>query len=149
MATGGLYPSIFAEIFGEKRSRQSGYENVAGVSSAFVCAEETVFRDNPRPPKTANPDCVQKVAFGPVASIGIAPWPWLSLYATYKRTLNLGVSLKPFKTVPWTFSLEAISPIPGFNEQYDRMVRNVRCPDGDGPFKQCRTRVGLWTEFSF
>ena len=146
---GGLYPSTFAERFGEKRTKQRGYEKVAGVSSAFVCAEETIFRDNPRPPETANPDCIQKVAFGPVASIGIAPWPWLSLYATYKRTLNLGVSLKPFKTVPWTFSIEAISPIPGFNEQYDRMVRNVRCPDGDGPFKQCRTRVGLWTEFSF
>jgi len=145
---GGKYPSSFAVIYDRKNVTKKGfYPNVAGGSSQWVCAERTIYKG--RQPTQSDKDCIHDVAIQPVGSLGYAPWPWLGMYAKFTRNLNLGVSIKPFKQINWNISLEAVSPIPGLNDQYDQMVERVRCPEGDGWFKECRTRVAIWTELSF
>jgi hypothetical protein len=145
---GGLYPSTFSEKYdGKNKTKRGYYPNVAGVSSQWVCAERTIFKGIQ--PTASNNDCIHDVTIQPVGSIGFAPWPWLGMYAKFTRNLNLGVSIKPFKQFNWNISLEAVSPIPGLNDQYDRMIETVRCPEGDGWFKECRTRVAIWSELSF
>ncbi|QNJ13120.1 hypothetical protein SynA18461_00465 [Synechococcus sp. A18-46.1] len=145
---GGLYPSTFSEKYdGKNKTKRGYYPNVAGVSSQWVCAERTIFKGIQ--PTASNNDCIHDVTIQPVGSIGFAPWPWLGMYAKFTRNLNLGVSIKPFNQFNWNISLEAVSPIPGLNDQYDRMIETVRCPEGDGWFKECRTRVAIWSELSF
>ena len=88
---------------------------------------------------------------GPIASIGFAPWPWLGLYAKYSGTdIDLGISLKPFKSIPWTISIEALNPIKGVNEDLDLSFDFKECRDRDNSsFSDCRTRVGIYTELAF
>lgn len=148
---GGGYPSIFAEIYDGDNKRPTKtariyYPNVAGTSSAFVCAEDTIFSG--KQPTNKNKDCIKQVFVAPVGSVGFAPRPWLGFYANFTRNLNLGVSFKPFKEFDWNISAELISPIVGLNSRQDRSIRRNRCPD-DHSFSACRTRIGLWTELSF
>ena len=146
---GGKYPSKFAEKYDDdKKSVSVGryYPNVAGTSSAFVCAEDTIFSGKPATEK--NKDCIKKVFVAPVGSIGFAPWPWLGFYANFTRNLDLGISLKPFKNINWNISAHMISPIVGLNSRQDLSIERNRCPD-DTSFSACRTRIGLWTELSF
>ena len=146
---GGMYPSLFAERYDKDKKSGSGayYPNVAGTSSAFVCAEETIFSG--KQPTVKNKDCIKTVAIAPVGSIGFAPWPWLGFYANFTRNLNLGISLKPFKKINWNISAHMISPIVGLNSRQDRAIERNRCPDDFENFSACRTRIGLWTEYSF
>jgi hypothetical protein len=144
---GGEYPSIFAEYF-DKRQTTSGrgyYPNVAGVTSPFVCAEQSIFAF--KPISAANPDCIKQVTIGPVGSIGFAPWPWLGFYAIYEGNLNLGVSVKPFTNVPWTISLQAVHPFTGINPRDDAYISEYPCAGQD--LSTCRTRIGLFTDLSF
>lgn len=147
---GGEYPSLFAEQYdGQNKRNTNGrgyYPNVAGTSSAFVCAEDTIF--NGKQPTDDDKDCIKKVAIAPVGSIGFAPWPWLGFYANFTRNLNLGISVKPFKEFNWNISAHLVSPIVGLNSSQDRSIERNRCPD-DHSFSSCRTRIGLWTEVSF
>jgi len=144
---GGLYPSIFAEEFDGKK-KNGYYPNVAGTSSAFVCADQSIFAG--KPINAANPDCIKQVSIGPVASIGIAPWPWLGFYAKYTANINLGISLKPFGQVPLNISLEAVSPIEGINPVQDRSFYRNECGfERPHSFSDCRTRYGLFIDFSF
>ena len=149
---GGNYASLFAKRYdSDKRQSKTKtgkyYPNVAGTSSAFVCAEETIFSG--KKPTDKNKDCIKKVAIAPVGSVGFAPWPWLGFYANFTRNLNLGISLKPFKKVNWNISAHMISPIVGLNSRQDRSIERNRCGDDSGSFSACRTRIGLWTEYSF
>ena len=147
---GGTYPSVFAEIYDGKNARGEGrkyYPNVAGTTSAQVCADRT-FRAN-KPADNSKKGCIEEVSIGPVASIGFAPWPWIGMYATYTKELNLGISLKPFKDIHWTFSVEAVSPFPGIHPIRDRNIETRFCPGENGPFDPCRTRVGIFTDLSF
>ena len=147
---GGMYPSLFAEKYDGKNKRGGGrsyYPNVAGTSSAFVCAEETIFSG--KQPTDKNKDCIKTVAIAPIGSLGFAPWPWLGFYANFTRNLNLGISLKPFKKINWNISAHMISPIVGLNSRQDRSIERNRCPDDYESFSACRTRIGLWTEYSF
>jgi hypothetical protein len=144
---GGEYPSIFAAYF-DKVQATSGrgyYPNVAGTSSAFVCADQSIFIF--KPISAANPNCIKQVYIGPVGSIGFAPWPWLGFYAIYEGNLNLGVSVKPFTNVPWTISLQALQPFSGINPRDDAYIREFPCAGQD--LNTCRTRVGLFTDLSF
>ena len=75
MATGGLIPFNICRNFWREAKKRADSEK-SQVSSAFVCAEETV-RDNPRPPQTASRLCSES-SFWPAASIGIALRLWLS-----------------------------------------------------------------------
>ena len=147
---GGEYPSLFAERYDGKNKRNTNgrgfYPNVAGTSSAFVCAEETIFSG--KQPTDKNRDCIKQVFIAPVGSVGFAPWPWLGFYANFTRNLNLGISLKPFKEINWNISAHLVSPIVGLNSRQDRSIERNRCPD-DSSFSACRTRIGLWTELSF
>ena len=146
---GGLYPSLFSEKYDGKNKRGYGrhyYPNVAGTSSAFVCAEETIFSG--KPPTDKNKDCIKQVFIAPVGSVGFAPWPWLGFYANFTRNLNLGISLKPFKAIDWNISAHMIAPIVGLNSRQDLSIERNRCPD-DQSFSACRTRIGIWTELSF
>ncbi len=144
---GGEYPSIFGEAFDKKRSSSGRgyYPNVAGTSSAFVCANQSIFAGKPL--DSANKNCINQVYVGPVGSIGFAPWPWLGFFAIYEGNLNLGVSLKPIKNVPWTISLQAVQPFSGINKFDDNYIRDYPCAGQD--LNTCRTRVGLFTDFSF
>ncbi len=148
---GGEYPSLFAEKYDGKNKRSTNgrgyYPHVAGASSAFVCAEDTIFSG--KQPTKKNKDCIKQVFIAPIGSVGFAPYPWLGFYANFTRNLNLGISLKPFKNINWNISAEMISPIKGLNSRQDLSVRRNRCGDDSGSFSACRTRIGLWTEFSF
>ena len=56
---GGSYRSLFAEKFDGKNKRGvSYYPNVSGTSSAFVCAEETIFAG--KQPTRKNKDCIKR-----------------------------------------------------------------------------------------
>ena len=152
---GGEFKSNFAEIYGKPTGNRSYYADVAGVSSAFVCADQTVFAPyNGKKFKAADqadPNCIEQVYIGPIASIGFAPWPWLGIYAKYSGTdVDLGISLKPFKNIPWTFSLEALNPIKGVNPILDASYDFKECRSAhNSTFSDCRTRVGIFTELSF
>ena len=152
---GGEFRSNFAEIYGNPTGSRRYYEDVAGVSSAFVCADQTVFAPfngkKFKPADQADPNCIKKVYFGPIASIGLAPWPWLGVYAKYSGTdVDLGISLKPFKNIPWTFSLEALNPIKGINPILDASYDAKEClGKNNSTFSDCRTRIGIFTELSF
>jgi hypothetical protein len=144
---GGEYPSLFAEYF-DKRQSSSGrgyYPNVAGVTSAFVCANQSIFAFKPL--TAANPNCIKQVYVGPVGSIGFAPWPWLGFYAIYEGNLNLGVSVKPFKEVPWNISIQAVQPFTGINPRDDAYISEFPCAGRD--LQTCRTRVGVFMDLAF
>ncbi len=150
---GGEYPSLFAEKYDGKNKRNTigrgYYPNVAGTSSAFVCAEETIFATPFKEPTDKNKDCIKHVFVAPVGSVGFAPWPWLGFYANFTRNLNLGISLKPFKEINWNISAHLVSPIVGLNSRMDKSIQRNRCGNDSGSFSDCRTRIGLWTELSF
>lgn len=141
---GGLYPSIFSEAYSPKSSR-GYYPNVAGTTSAYACANQSIYINKPL--GAENPNCIKQVTVGPIGSIGFAPWPWLGFFAIYEGNLNLGVSVKPIKNVPWTISLQAVQPFSGVNKFDDDYIRDYPCA-GQG-LNTCRTRVGLFTDFSF
>jgi len=141
---GGLYPSIFSEAYSPKSSR-GYYPNVAGTTSAYACANQSIYIDKPL--GAENPNCIKQVTVGPIGSIGFAPWPWLGFFAIYEGNLNLGVSVKPIKNVPWTISLQAVQPFSGVNKFDDYYIRDYPCAGQD--LNTCRTRVGLFTDFSF
>ena len=73
------------------------------------------------------------------------------MYAKYSGTdIDLGVSLKPFKSIPWTISLEALNPIKGVNPTLDQSFDFKECRNRENAsFSDCRTRVGIYTELSF
>lgn len=146
---GGLFPSLFAEMYDKNRSGYRHYPDVAGVSSAFVCADRSIFAG--KPISAVDENCIQQVYVGPIASIGFAPWPWFGIYAKYSGTdIDLGVSLKPFKTIPWTISLEALNPIKGINPTLDKSFDFKECRNRENEsFSDCRTRIGIYTELSF
>jgi len=146
---GGLYPSLFAEYFDPDTSGYVYYSDVAGVSSAFVCADRSIFSGKPITAVTS--DCLHQVYIGPIASIGFAPWPWLGMYAKYGGTaVDLGISIKPFKSIPWTISIEALNPIKGVNEDLDLSFDFKECRNRENStFSDCRTRVGIYTELAF
>ena len=111
---GGLYPSIFSAKF--DNFRENSYtENTAGVSSAFVCAEQSIFQGKPL--EAADRNCIKDVFIGPIASVGIAPWPWFGVYAMYSNDINFGISFKPFKDIHWQFGFELVAPIKGVNPE--------------------------------
>ena len=147
---GGAYRSFFGEIYDKGAKTGDGgryYPNVAGTSSAFVCAEDTIFSG--KQPTDKNKNCIKQVFIAPVGSVGFAPWPWLGVYANFTRNLDLGISLKPFKNINWNISAHLISPIMGLNSRQDLSIKRNRCGDDSGSFSACRTRIGLWTELSF
>ena len=146
---GGLYPSLFADYFDADTSGYVYYPDVAGVSSAFVCADKSIFSG--KPITAVSSGCLHQVYVGPIASIGFAPWPWLGMYAKYSGTdIDLGISLKPFKSIPWTISIEALNPIKGVNEDLDLSFDFKECKNRDNStFSDCRTRVGIYTELAF
>ena len=144
---GGQYPSIFSATFD---NFQDGLysPNAAGASSAFVCAERSLFAGKTL--ESVSKSCLEEVFVGPVGSIGFAPWPWIGTYAIYNGwDLNFGISLKPFKELNWTFSIELVSPIAGLNPGTDRHINFSTCPDDNYSFSACRTRLGLFTDLSF
>lgn len=147
---GGQYPSLFGQAFDPKApNRARGYyPNVAGVTSAYVCADQSIYAGKPL--SAADPNCIKQVAIGPVASVGFAPWPWIGVYAKYTANITLALSLKPFSQIPWTFSFEAIAPINGINPIQDRSLRRFDC-NGEEPtsFSACRTRYGIFTQLNF
>ena len=145
---GGQFPSLFAARFDSGRSGDY-FPDVAGVSSAFVCADRSIFAG--KPISEVDENCIHQVYVGPIASIGFAPWPWLGMYAKYSGTdIDLGISLKPFKAVPWTISLEALNPIKGVNPTLDQSFDFKECRNRENAsFSDCRTRVGIYTELSF
>ena len=144
---GGEYPSIFGEYFDKSQANNGRgyYPNVAGVTSPFVCADQSIFSGKPL--SAAKSSCITQVYVGPVGSIGFAPLPWLGLYAIYEGNLNLGVSFKPFKEVPWTISLIAAQPFNGVNPIDDGYIRDYPCAGQD--LSTCRRRIGIYTDFSF
>ncbi len=148
---GGRYPSIFAEKYSTKGVGSAGtyYSDVAGTSSAFVCADETIWASPSKSPTSNDAGCIKKVSVAPVASVGFAPWPWLGLYTNFTRNLNLGISVKPFREIDWNISLEMIAPIKGLNSRIDKTIKSNRCGDDDYSFSVCRTRIGLYTDLSF
>ena len=122
--------------------------NTAGASSAFVCAERSIFRSKSL--DSVDKSCLEEVFVGPVGSIGFAPWPWIGLYAIYTSwDLNLGVSVKPFKEINWTVSVELVGPFAGINPGTDRHMSFSTCPGENYSFSSCRTRLGLFTDLSF
>ena len=147
---GGIYPSLFAQTFDPNAPKASRgyYPNVAGVTSPYVCAQQSIFAGKPL--SAADPNCIKQVTIGPVASVGFAPWPWIGMYAKYTSNITLALSLKPFKQIPWTFSFEAIAPINGINPIQDRSLRKFDC-NGEEPssFSACRTRYGVFTQMNF
>ena len=143
---GGLYPSIFSASF--DNFLEEGYsENTAGVSSAFVCAEQSIYQSKPL--SSAKKDCIKRVFIGPVASIGFAPFPWIGAYAMYNSDINLGISFKPFKNIHWQFGFELVAPIKGINPGTDRHIDYALCPEDNQSFGSCRTRLGFFTDLSF
>ncbi len=146
---GGGYPSVFAEIYDGKNKYSTGgreyYPNVAGVTSPFVCAEQSIFVGKSLDATDSN--CIKQVFIGPVASIGFAPWPWLGIYAIYEGNINLGLSVRPFKEIPWNISIQAIQPFTGINYRDDEYIRDFSCRDHD--LDSCRTRVGIYSDLAF
>ena len=143
---GGLYPSIFSAKY--DNFTENGYaENTAGVNSAFVCAERSIYKFKPL--EAAGKDCIKDVFIGPIASIGVAPWPWLGVYAMYNNDINLGISFKPFKDIHWQFGFELVAPIQGVNPGTDRHIDYAICPEDNYSFSSCRTRLGFFTDLSF
>lgn len=143
---GGIYPSIFSATF--DNYLEEGYtENTAGVSSAFVCAEQSIYQFKPL--SSAKKDCIKDVFIGPIASIGFAPWPWIGAYAMYNSDINIGVSLKPLKNIHWQFGFELVAPIKGINRGTDRHIDFIICTDDNHSFGKCRTRLGFFTDLSF
>ena len=144
---GGEYPSVFGQRYDKSApsSERGYYPNVAGTTSAYVCANQSIYIDKPL--GAENPNCIKQVTVGPIGSIGFAPWPWLGFFAIYEGNLNLGVSVKPIKNVPWTISLQAVQPFSGVNKFDDYYIRDYPCAGQD--LNTCRTRVGLFTDFSF
>ena len=57
----------------------------------------------------------KEVFVGPVGSIGFAPWPWITLRDLYILGLEFRVSVKPFKEINWTVSVELVGPFAGIN----------------------------------
>lgn len=151
---GGEFRSYPAELYG-KPGHRNYYNDVAGVSSAFVCADQTIFAEYSGKKfkifEEADPNCIKQVYLGPIASIGYAPWPWLGLYAKYGGTdIDLGISLKPLKDIPWTISVEALNPIKGINRVLDDSFDSKECRNRENAnFSDCRTRVGIYTEMAF
>ena len=151
---GGQFRSGAGDLFGG-RQNNGYYNDVAGVSSAFVCADQTVFAPylgkKAKRFREADPNCVKEVYLGPIASIGYAPWPWLGIYTKYGGTdLDIGVSFKPFKNIPWTISIEALGPIKGINRVIDDSFDAKECRNKvNSNFSDCRTRVGIFTELTF
>ena len=147
---GGIYPSIFAQAFDPQAPNQPRgyYPNVAGATSAYVCAQQSIYQGKGL--SAASPDCIKQVSIGPVGSIGFAPWPWIGIYAKYTSNITLGASIKPLKQIPWTISLEAIAPIEGINPIQDRSLSKFDC-NGERAysFSRCRTRYGLFTQLTF
>ena len=144
---GGNYPSIFSNRFDDYLTNGRFSPNTAGVSSAYVCAEQSVYKL--KPVNSADQDCIKDVFIGPIASLGFSPWPWLGLYATYENDINFGVSLKPFKQIPWQVGFELVAPIKGINPGTDRHINYALCPNDNKSFGSCRTRLGVFTELSF
>ncbi len=143
---GGLYPSTFAVEYDNFLDDRYA-ENTAGVSSAFVCAEQSIFKQKPL--RAADKECIEDVFIGPIASIGYAPWPWLGAYAMYNNDINFGISFKPFKDINWQFGFELVAPIKGVNPGTDRHIDFAICPEDNYSFSACRTRVGFFTDLSF
>ena len=143
---GGRYPSIFSAKY-DNFKENSYSENTAGVSSAYVCAEQSIYKLKPL--EAADKDCIKDVFIGPIASIGIAPWPWLGVYAMYNNDINFGISFKPFKDIHWQFGFELVAPIKGVNPGTDRHIDHAICPEGNNSFSSCRTRLGFFTDLSF
>ena len=142
---GGRYPSIFSTEFD---NYEGGYtENTAGVSSAFVCAEQSVYKNKSL--EAADKNCIKDVFIGPIASIGIAPWPWFGVYAMYNSDINFGISFKPFKDIHWQFGFELVAPIKGVNPGTDQFIDFALCPEDNYSFSGCRTRLGFFTDLSF
>ncbi len=144
---GGIYPSSFAQQLDPQApdTARAYYPNVAGVTSPFVCAEQSIFAGKSL--DAADSNCIKQVFIGPVASIGFAPWPWLGIYAIYEGNINLGLSVRPFKEIPWNISIQAIQPFTGINYRDDEYIRDISCRGRD--LDSCRTRVGLYTDFAF
>lgn len=145
---GGMYPSLFAEYFDKSTlppSQRGYYPNVAGVTSQFVCAGESIYIG--KPISTANSNCIKQVSFGPVGSIGIAPWPWLGFYAIYEGNVNLGISVKPVKDIPLSISVNLVQPFSGINKFEDDYIELYPCAGQD--LNSCRTRIGLYVDWSF
>ncbi len=144
---GGRYPSIFSAAFDDFQNDDYS-PNAAGASSAFVCAERSIFAGKSL--SSLSESCLKEVFVGPVGSVGFAPWPWIGTYAIYNGwDLNFGVSFKPFKKIDWTFSFELVGPIAGLNPGTDRHMNFSTCPDDNYSFSACRTRLGIFTDFSF
>ena len=143
---GGKYPSIFSARFDDYLD-DSHASSTAGVSSAFVCAEQSIYKLKPL--SSADKNCIKDVFIGPIASIGIAPWPWVGAYAMYNNDINFGISFKPFKDIPWQFGFELVAPIKGVNPGTDRHIDFAICPEDNYSFSACRTRVGFFTDLSF
>jgi len=144
---GGIYPSIFGQELDPQApdTARGYYPNVAGVTSPFVCAEQSIFAGKSL--DAADSSCIKQVFIGPVASIGFAPWPWLGIYAIYEGNINLGLSVKPFKEIPWSISIQAIQPFTGINYRDDAYIRECPCRGQD--LDSCRTRVGIYTDLAF
>ena len=73
------------------------------------------------------------------------------MYTKYSGTdIDLGMSLKPFKEIPWTISLEALTAIKGINPTIDQSFDFKECRNRENAtFSDCRTSVGIFTELSF
>lgn len=143
---GGRYPSIFSAKY-DNFLEDKYADSTAGVSSAFVCAEQSIYKLKPL--ESANKDCIKDVFVGPIASIGFAPWPWIGAYAMYNSDINFGISLKPFKELNWQIGLELVAPIKGINPGTDRHIDYAICPEDNYSFSSCRTRLGVFTDLSF
>ena len=145
---GGLYGSIFSVMYDDFAANNYA-EDTAGVTSAYVCAEQSVYKTPYRPPSAARSNCIKEVFWGPAASIGFAPWPWVGIYALYQNDLNFGISFKPFKNISWQFGFELVAPIAGINPGLDGYVESTICPGENTSFGSCRTRLGFFTDLSF
>lgn len=73
------------------------------------------------------------------------------MYSMYTGTnLNFGISLKPFKDIPWSLSLEYVDAIKGINPILDATYDLKECKDKrSDSFSDCRTRVGIYTTLAF
>ncbi|WP_186484157.1 hypothetical protein [Synechococcus sp. A15-127] len=145
---GGQYGSIFSVRY-DDFAKDGFAEDTAGVTSAYVCAEQSVYKTPYKPPSAASSDCIHEVFWGPAISLGFAPWPWIGLYAIYQSDLNFGISFKPFKNISWQFGFELVAPIAGINPGLDNFINSTHCPGENISFGSCRTRLGFFTDLSF
>ena len=81
---GGYYPSIFSAAF--DFTEESYADNTSGVSSAFVCAEQSILKG--KPINFARKDCIESVFIGPIASLD-SRLAWLELMLCTTMTLTL------------------------------------------------------------